>query len=152
MGVGLLAKGVSPRRVSIVAFGASQVAIDCEPLYHHLRHQWPLHGPVHSVLVGGALGLAVGALVWALGRNRAPALPPMVARDIARGPALVGGLIGGVSHALLDGLVHADVYALWPLARTQWVLPPAGIAAVPLACVIAGALGVWLWVARARQA
>lgn len=152
MGVGLLAKGASPRRVSIVAFGASQVAIDIEPLYHHLRHEWPLHGPLHTVLVGGAVGIAVGALVWALGRSRAPTLPPLVARDLERGPALIGGLIGGVSHALLDGLVHRDVHALWPLARTTWVLPPAGIAAVPLACVIVGALGALLWVARRRQA
>jgi membrane-bound metal-dependent hydrolase YbcI (DUF457 family) len=152
MGVGLLAKGVSPPRVSILAFGASQVAIDCEPLYHHFRHELPLHGPFHTVLIGGAVGVAVGALAWVLARRFTPTFPSLIARDLERGAALTGGLIGGVSHALLDGLVHSDVHALWPLAHTTWVLPPAGIDAVPVACVIAGVLGALLWVVRREQA
>jgi membrane-bound metal-dependent hydrolase YbcI (DUF457 family) len=152
MGVGLVAKGLAPRRVSILAFGASQVAIDCEPLYHYFRHEWPLHGPLHTLLVGGAVGLAVGAAVWAVTRPWTPRLPLEARRDLARGAALAGGLIGGVSHAMLDGLVHHDVHPLWPLSGITWVLPPAGIAAVPVACVIAGVLGAALWNARRERA
>jgi|SRR5262245_2967719 len=152
MGVGLVAKGISPPQVSILAFGASQVAVDCEPLYHALRHENPIHGPVHTILVGGAVGLAAGAATWWVGRRIAPMLPPFLRRDLDRGAALIGGLIGGASHAILDGLVHPDVHPLWPLTNLTWVLPPEGIAAMPLACVIAGALGTALWIARRERA
>ena len=152
MGVGLMAKGVTPRRVSIVAFGTSQVAVDCEPLFRAIRHVQPIHGPFHTLLVGGALGLAVGAATWWAGRGIAPRLPRFLAHDLDRGAALIGGLIGGVSHSLLDSLVHPDVHPFWPFATTDWVLPKAGIAAVPLACVIAGAVGTLLWVARRERA
>ena len=150
LGPGLLSKGASPRNVSIIAFGASQVAVDLEPLYHHVRHELPLHRAFHTVLGGGAVGLAAGAAVWLVARHRARALPRGLRLDIERDAALTGGLIGGVSHALLDGFVHSDVHALRPFAETTWVLPPAGIAAVPWACVIAGVLGALLWVARSR--
>lgn len=150
-GAGLLSKGMTPRRLSITAFVASQVAVDCEPLYHALRHQYPLHGPVHTMLIGGAVGLAVGAAVWALGR-RVPALHPQLSRDLERGAALMGGWVGGVSHAMLDGLVHQDVHPLWPFSDATWVLAPSGIAAVPIACVIAGVLGALLWVVRRERA
>jgi len=152
LGPGLLCKGGAPRHVSITAFAVSQVVVDLEPLYHHLRGEIPLHGPLHTVLVGGAAGLAAGAAVWALGRRWAPTLHPLLARDIGRGAALMGGLIGGVSHALLDGLVHHDVHALRPFAETTWVLSPSGIGMVPVACVIAGVLGALLWVVRRERA
>lgn len=152
LGPGLLAKGASPRRISITAFAASQVVVDLEPLYRHFRHELPLHGPFHTVLVGGGLGLAAGAAVWGMGRRSPVVLPPRFQRDVALGAALVGGLIGGVSHALLDGLVHTDVHALRPFAETTWVLPSAGIDAVPVACVIAGVLGAVLWVVRRERA
>jgi len=151
LGPGLLCKGAAPRQVSITAFALSQVAIDLEPLYHHLRRETPLHGPLHTVLIGGAVGLAVGAAAWALAR-RMPALPPLLRLDLERGTALLGGWIGGASHALLDGLVHPDVHALRPFAETTWVLAPAGIDAVPVACVIAGVLGALLWVVRRERA
>jgi len=152
MGPGLLLKGTWPRGVSIIAFGATQVAVDCEPLYRHFRHESRLHGPIHSVLVGGAVGLATGALVWILGRRWAGRLPAALRRDLDADSALLGGWIGGVSHALLDALVHHDVQPLWPFAHTDWVLPPAGIAAVPVACVIAGIAGALLWAARRDRA
>lgn len=151
LGPGLLSKGAAPRRVSITAFAASQVAIDLEPLYHALRNEYPLHGPLHTVLIGGAVGLAVGAVVWALGRQ-VTTFHPLLRRDVERGAALMGGWIGGASHALLDGLVHHDVRPLWPFVESTWVLPPAGIDAVPIACVIAGVLGALLWVVRRERA
>ena len=151
-GPGLLAKGASPRHVSFTAFVASQVAVDCEPLYHYLRNEYPLHGAFHTVLGGGLVGLATGAAVWAVGLPLADRLPALLRRDITRGAALTGGLIGGVSHALIDGLVHRDMRPLWPVAGTTWVLPPLGIAAVPLACVMAGVLGASLWLVRRERA
>ena len=84
MGVGLVSKGLSPRRVSILAFGASQVAVDCEPLFRALRHVNPIHGPVHTMLVGGAVGVAAGAVTWWIGRGIAPLLPAFLRHEIGR--------------------------------------------------------------------
>jgi membrane-bound metal-dependent hydrolase YbcI (DUF457 family) len=63
--------------------------------------------------------------------------------------ALVGGFIGGISHPVLDGLMYRDVRALRPLSEATWVLPPADVAGLHIACLVAGALGaVWLVVRR----
>ncbi len=44
--------------------------------------------------------------------------------------------------------MHPDMHALRPLAETQWVLDPGGVAAVYLGCAIAGLLGVALLVVQ----
>ena len=151
-GPGLLLKGAAPRQVSFLAFAATQVAVDVEPLYFMLRGQYPIHRVLHTVGGGGAVGLAVGAVLWALARRRAVALGPVARTEVGRGAALLGGVLGGVSHPLLDGLMHRDVHALMPLAETTWVLGPGGVAALHLGCVLAGVLGAALWLARSRTA
>ena len=141
MGVGLVAKGLAPSRVSIPAFGASQVAIDCEPLYHYLRHEWPLHGPLHTILVGGAVGLAVGAAVWAVST-------PLDAQASARGAARsrAGRGARAVSSAACRTPCWTGSSTMTSTRSGRSVAspgcsPPAGIAAVPVALVIAGILG-----------
>jgi hypothetical protein len=150
-GPGVLCKAAAPRRVSLSAFAVANVAIDVEPLTRHLRHQWPLHGPVHTLCVAGPVGLASGAALWAVSGAFLPRLPPIAREDLALRAALIGGFLGGFSHPILDGLVHPDVRPLWPFSPITWVLPAPGIAMVPLACTIAGVLGALLWVARLRR-
>lgn len=147
-GPGLLLKSAAPRRISFTAFAATQVAVDLEPLYFLLRHEYPVHRALHTVWGGGLVGLVVGLSLWVIARSRAAALPPVAGAELGRAPAVLGGLIGGVSHALLDGLMHRDVHALRPLAETQWVLDPGGIAALHVGCLLAGALGASVLVAR----
>ena len=152
MGPGLLLKAAAPSGVSLTAFAATQVAVDLEPLYYLARGEYPVHRALHTVWGGATVGLAVGLALWALARGRAPG-PPLFAReDLRRTPALLGGLIGGVSHALLDGLMHRDVHALRPVAETQWVLGPGGVAALHVSCVIAGLLGGVILLARRGRA
>lgn len=151
-GPGLLLKSVAPRRVSLTAFAATQVAVDLEPLYFLLRGEYPIHRWLHTLYGGGAMGLAVGLMLWVVGRSRAAGLPPALRAEVMRAPAVLGGLIGGVSHALLDGLMHRDVHALRPLAETQWVLGPPSVTALHIGCLVAGALGaVALFARRARS-
>lgn len=147
-GPGLLLKGASPRHVSLTAFAVSQVAIDIEPLYYTLRQDPHAHRAVHTVLGGGAVGLAVGLVVWAIGWRWATKRGSAFGAEARRAPALIGGLIGGVSHPLLDGLQHHDIYAFRPLADTQFVLDPGGTASY-VGCAIAGVLGVALLTLRA---
>ena len=150
-GPGLLLKSAAPRRVSFSAFAITQVAIDIEPLYYILRQDPHAHRAAHTVWGGGAIGLAVGLAVWAIGRRWAVKPGSATDAEVQRAPALLGGLIGGVSHALLDGLMHHDMHPLRPLADTQCVLDPGGVAAVYLGCAIAGLLGAALLVVQTRK-
>jgi hypothetical protein len=151
-GPGLLLKSAAPRRVSLAAFAATQVAVDLEPLYFLLRGEYAVHSVLHTVWGGGAVGLAVGLSLWIVARSRATGLSPVARVEVGRAPAVLGGLLGGVSHALLDGLMHRDAHALRPLAETQWVLDPGGVAALHVGCVLAGVLGAAVLFARRGRA
>lgn len=152
LGPGLLLKGAASDRFSFTAFAAAQVAVDLEPLYFMVRGEYPIHRSLHTVWGGGAMGLAVGLSLWAVARARASRLPLALRAEVTRASAMLGGLIGGVSHALLDGLMHRDVQALRPLTETQWVLGPPGVTALHVGCLAAGALGaVILFARRARS-
>jgi membrane-bound metal-dependent hydrolase YbcI (DUF457 family) len=147
-GPGLLLKSAAPRNLSLTAFAVTQVAVDLEPLYFMLRGEYPIHRVLHTVWGGGAMGLVVGLLVWAVGRRRAAGLGPALSAEVTLAPAVLGGLIGGTSHALLDGLMHRDVHALRPLAETQWVMGPQGVVALHIGCLVAGGLGALILFAR----
>lgn len=147
-GPGLLLKGAAQRHVSLIAFVASQVAVDLEPLYFIARGEYPVHRWGHTVAVAGVVGLAAGLAVWAATRRHVEKQVTDVRSDLALRPVLMGGLIGGVSHPLLDGLMHRDMHALRPFAETTWVLAPGGVAALHVGCVIAGVLGLILLLAR----
>ena len=152
LGPGLLVKGAVPRHVSLSAFAATQVVVDLEPLTFILRGEYPVHRWAHTVAGAGAVGLAVGAALWALGRRWRTTAAPALGRDLRWSAALVGGVIGGISHPLLDGLMHRDVRALRPFAETTWVLEPKGVAVLHLGCVMAGVLGAILLVVRRAKA
>lgn len=151
-GPGLLLKGAAPRQVSLTTFVASQVAVDLEPLYFILSGEQPVHRWLHTVWGAGLVGLAVGAALGALARRWTGTAAPALRGDLRMGAALVGGLVGGVSHPLLDGLVHGHVRALRPLAETTWVLEPGGVAILHAACLAAGLLGALLLVVRRARA
>lgn len=145
-GAGLLAKGLFATRVSLAAFVASQVVIDCETAYYLVTRQWPLHRWAHTFAVGGPVGMAVGALVSAVGaawnrRGRGPRLPRA---EVALAPALLGGAIGGFSHPVLDGIMHSDVMPLRPFSEANPFLGWLGLSALHLWCVAAGILGLAL--------
>lgn len=131
---------------------ASRVAIDLEPRYFILRGGYPVHLWLHTVWGAGLVGLGVGAALGVLARRWTVAGAPMPRGDARMGAVLVGGLLGGVSHSLLDGLMHRDVRALRPLAETTWVLEPSGVAVLHVSCLIAGLLGAgWMVARRSRS-
>jgi membrane-bound metal-dependent hydrolase YbcI (DUF457 family) len=151
-GPGLLLKGAAPRAVSLAAFVATQVAVDLEPLWFILRGEYPVHRWTHTFAVGGAIGLIVGAALHALARRWSGPAAATLRADLALGAALIGGLLGGVSHAWLDGLMHRDVRALRPFAETTWVLSPAGVTALHIGCAVAGLFGVLVMLVRRARA
>jgi hypothetical protein len=56
-GIGMLGKGLFPRRQSLTAFVVSQFAIDPEVAYFRLvMHEWLFHRWAHTFLGGAAIG------------------------------------------------------------------------------------------------
>jgi membrane-bound metal-dependent hydrolase YbcI (DUF457 family) len=145
-GAGLLAKGIIPRQLSFLAFVVSQVLIDCETGYYLLvKREWPFHRWAHTLLVGSAVGLAAGFTTWIgarlvlrlfAGRWRVPDL-----REAAIQPAILGGVVGGVSHSLLDAVMHDDVYPLLPFSKANPLLGLISLPLLHLGLIAAGIVG-----------
>lgn len=162
LGPGLLLKAAAPRQFSFVAFAATQVAIDLESWYYLTRGVVPVHRLLHTFVFASLLGVAVGALVWLLAHGvrrllgtRAAHLSigtPLAAfgGEVRLTGVTLGGLLGGLSHALLDSLMHRDIQPLRPLASGN---PFEGLVSwdrLHLGCVAAGVLGL-LWLAVNRR-
>lgn len=158
LGPGLLVKAVAPRYFSFTAFAASQVVIDFETLYHLVRHEWPVHRVMHTVLGGTAggleSGLAVAAtapLVLRLASVRVAALTESlrskILSEVSLGGTLAGGVIGGASHAMLDSVMHSDVRPFWPFSDGT-LLGIIGTGTLHLGCVVAGVVGLALLIVR----
>jgi hypothetical protein len=158
VGPGLLLKAVLPRHFSLTAFTVTQIAVDVEPLYHLVGRQTPVHGPAHSLLVASAIGVAVGAALRGITRAEAERSPAGLVASARRLPglraefsltgSLAGGLLGGLTHVLLDATTNADVLPFWPASDQNPLLGLATPAALRLDCVLAGVLGLVALAAR----
>ncbi len=148
-GPALLVKGVVPRWFSWTAFVASQIVIDLESLYFLTRHQYPVHRSLHT-LVGATLA-GVGTAIVLLGlralasRGFGPgALEPRFPRfryELAPHALAVGALVGGISHPLLDGLMHSDVRPFGPWSDANPWLGAVSLDVLHDGCLIAGVAG-----------
>lgn len=139
-GPGLALKGLLGERMSFGAFVAANIAIDVEPLYFLLTHQYPVHRFMHT-LIGATLAAMAVVVVWAALRyivqtihtkcvcsgeavgeepidvSTLDAPPPMFVRMIAPiGATIVGAVLGAYSHLLLDSVMHVDAHILWPIS------------------------------------
>lgn len=161
MGAGLALKAMGGERVSVLAFGLTQVAIDLEPLIGLLRGAHTLHGWTHTFVGATAIALVVAAVSGPAcrailrGWNRvlagsgqswlqSPASP-------RRSALFAGALLGAWTHVLLDGVMHVDLhpFAPWSQAQPWWRL--IGIGWLHLGCVAAGVAGVIGWWLRAAM-
>jgi membrane-bound metal-dependent hydrolase YbcI (DUF457 family) len=152
-GVGLLGKGIAPRGVSLCAFVASQIVIDCESAYFlFVAREDPVHRVLHTFLLATPVGALVGLAVWAVARGLRwlPELAP-VRSDCSLRPAIVGGLLGGLTHPLLDGVMHADIRPFRPFTDANPLHLAMGLGPLHLLCIGLGAAGVALLVLRAAR-
>ena len=161
-GPGALLKAAFPRHVSLLAFGTTQVAIDLESWHYLTGGEWPVHREWHSIGLATTVGLAVGTLTWGLGRL-APiaqrALPrtaahgvraPAIDGELTATGALIGGLLGGATHTLLDALMHRDLVPFAPWLSGNPLLGRVDLLLLHLLCLVAGVVGA-LWLLGRRS-
>ena len=154
-GAGILGKAIAPRRLSLTAFVCTQVAIDVETLTRFLLHRNPRHKFCHTIVGGSLVGLGVALLLWLAARElrrrgllpeREFALGVDARSELSASALAIGGLYGGVSHAVLDAMIHSDCRPLAPWVDSNpWLC---SLYVSPTVCVAAGALGLAIWWAR----
>ena len=115
---------------------------------------------LHTFVFRGLVGLGVGALTLAMALavrrllgSRAAHLslgqqrPVLLGEHSLIGVAL-GGIVGGLSHALLDGVMHGDMQPFRPFTLENPLYGLAGWRVLYLGCVIAGCIGLCVLLAR----
>lgn len=154
-GPGLLAKAAAPTRVSLTTFAVTQVLIDVETLYHLVRRDWPVHGQMHSFIGASTVGLVAAGAVLAgrpiLNRFVPASATSAVTAELTVQAAVVGGLLGGVTHTALDAIMHSDVSPLWPFASGNGLFGFLSAEILEIGCVLAAVTGLsLLWLRRGQ--
>jgi len=162
-GPGLLLKGAAPRHVSFLSYCTTQVAIDLES-WHYLTGGEPhVHRILHTFVFGALAGLAIAGLVWLCGAGVHHLLGrhvsgmsigtplPVFRSELSLRGVVLGGLLGGVTHALLDGVMHGDVQPLRPFSLANPLYGLIGWKLLHSACLVAGAVGALALVSSRRS-
>ena len=113
-------------------------------------------GAEEVLLCGLGLGTAVGVATSLVTQPFARRIRKLaenadLSAEARLGPATVGGLLGGLSHPLLDGLMHRDVQPFMPIITGSPLLGLVDVRHLHLACAAAGAAGLimlfarWMW-------
>lgn len=155
MGPGLVFKGALGRRMSVVSFGFSQVAIDIEPLLAVVFGWEVLHGWTHTYLGATLIAAIVTALarqpsLWIVRRwnqeLRYHKLDRFQSPDtLTWGQAAAGAFIGTYSHVAIDSLMHPDMRPFAPFSPANPLLDLASYHAISLACGILLVAGIAAW-------
>ena len=153
-GPGAAIHALAPKQVSFLAFCASNVLIDVEPLYFMLTHQYPVHRFLHtfigaSLIVILTVALFVGARAFAQ-RIWLPNLFKW--RELGVFAVTIGAFFGSYSHIVLDSLMHSDITPLAPFSDANPLLRLVSLNTLHRGCVAAGIVGVViLFIRRSRS-
>jgi Domain of unknown function (DUF4184) len=153
-GPGLLIKAAAPRHFGLLAFAATQIVIDVETLVHLIRQERPLHRELHSVVGATVTGAVTSLVTFGIFHASRKLLarfkrgdsdrPDFASRRPTFTATMLGGLIGGASHTLLDSIMHQDVQPLWPFAPGNGMYGALSVPALHLFCLLAALLGIAL--------
>lgn len=134
---------------------AANVLIDVEVLYYLSRNEPPFHRYLHTYLGGSLAGLIAGLLMFGIMLLFAR-LTPNSSRWKKRlnqtsnlrllSQSLLAGLLGGLSHVLLDSLMHHEMNPLWPFALGNTFAGSITVAALHIALGLLGLFAMVLWI------
>lgn len=171
-GPGIMVKAFERRRFWLSSFMAANVLIDCEVLYYLRQGSVPIHRYLHTYIGGFAAGLLAGAVMFGIAKlatrvrdrminkrrvivdpatltnpdDAAPSRVTPVARPgTPLAASLVSGVIGGVSHVLLDSLMHRDMHPFWPFADGNGLIGVVDISTLHIALAASGFFGLMFW-------
>jgi len=119
MGPGMAVKAIAQDKFSLIIFGWAQILVDLQPLVVVLTHEGQTHGVTHTFVGGAVLGVAAAAS----GKPMAEVLLNLFRKKekprlrISWKTAWWSGLVGGLSHVLLDGLIYPDMSLFWPFVK-----------------------------------
>lgn len=136
-GPGLLLKAAAPGAISFAAFVAANVVIDVESLVNLVSGTHPVHATLHTFAGSLAVGALVGVAIGFAGRWRASPSSEWAPR-----PAFAGGILGGATHPVLDGIMHADIRPFLPLTAENPLYRVVGLDALHAVCAVAGLVGL----------
>ena len=151
-GPATVAKAVSPKHFSLVAFGLTQVVIDIEPIFYISQGMWPIHRFFHTYI--GATAVAVFVILfgrricegllrlwnWRLSDDQRSWLG--VNPRISRAAMTTGALFGAYSHVFLDSIMHSDMRPFAPLSDENGLLYIISIDRLHQVCAISAIVGV----------
>jgi len=153
LGPGLLIKAAAPRQFSMAAYSLTQVVIDIESGYYLLHKKFPVHREMHTFLLGGLIGILCGLLVSRLGawmtRPR-DVVGEALAAEFRLSVAVISGIVGGLLHEVLDGIMYADMRPFSPFSAANPLYGLASVRMVYLFCVVTAVVGAalllaWEW-------
>lgn len=116
-------KAVLRKRMSIFAFGWTQIAMDIQPLIAIINESSPVHGWTHTYLAATGIAIVNAILLRVIfrptervvSRKEFPFKQELL--GILRQPwsmLLLSCLVGTLSHVLLDSMMHLDMLPLAP--------------------------------------
>jgi membrane-bound metal-dependent hydrolase YbcI (DUF457 family) len=156
-------KAAARGHFSLRIFTLTQIFIDLESA-RMLLSAYPVHGHLHS-LIGATLA---GLIATALGRyvfnalnlplrtllRQVEGMPAWLVEEVVPitwAAAIIGGTVGGISHVLLDAIIHPDVSAFWPFSSSNPFLTNGSFYLMHYACTLLGLVGSMAWLALARR-
>lgn len=154
MGPGMAVKAIAQDKFSLIIFGWAQILVDLQPLVVVLTQEGQIHGLTHTFVGGAVLGVAAAAS----GKPLAEALLNLFRKkekpriQISWKIAWWSGLVGGLSHVLLDALIYPDMSPFWPFVKgnSMNVFTSRGITAFCIYSGLAGLLVYFVWRAVER--
>lgn len=149
-GPGVAIHSVRPRHISFLAFCASNVLIDVEPLYYMLTGQFPLHRFFHTYIGATLVAIATVLLYRGARRIARPLSLPNIFdwQELSTHAVAIGAFLGTYSHIVLDSVMHADIRPFAPFSDSNPLLGIVSLQALHLFCVAAGAVGAAVLLAR----
>lgn len=158
-GPGLLAKACAPRRFWLTSFILANILIDLEVLYYLYHGQLPLHRHLHTYLGGVAMGVAAALIMFAVivGVSRlydhSRRLKELKGAPLRRLflQSLIAGLLGGISHILLDSCMHYEMHPFWPFVSGNALAGCVGVGTLHIVLAATGFFGLVIWLMNAEM-